>query len=144
MRVFLLGPIVDRLGERGTMRMGCVALITGFVLYPATNNIWVLAVAIMPLVPIGTALLFPSTTSLLSGQVSKADLGVTMGVAQTFAGVARSIGPVASNKAFQSLGQGWPFYLAAAIVAFVSLLSLGVKEQPAPVEGPTGETAIPT
>ncbi|HEU4761954.1 MAG TPA: MFS transporter [Gemmatimonadales bacterium] len=143
-RVFLLGPIVDRLGERGTMRLGCVALIAGFVLYPATDNIWVLAIAIMPLIPIGTALLFPSTTSLLSGQVSRADLGVTMGVAQTFAGVARSIGPVASNKAFQSLGPGWPFYLAAAVVGFVSLLSLGVKDQPPLQEGVTGETAIPT
>jgi MFS family permease len=144
MRVVLLGPIVDRLGERGTMRLGCVVLIAGFALYPATSNIWVLAIGIMPLVPIGTALLFPSTTSLLSGKVSRAELGVTMGVAQTFAGVARSIGPVASNKAFQSLGHGWPFYLAAAAVGFVTLLSFGVEKAPASFDAATGETPVPT
>ncbi|HET9604080.1 MAG TPA: MFS transporter [Gemmatimonadales bacterium] len=144
MRVFLLGPVVDRLGERGTMRLGCIALIAGFLLYPATHNIWVLAIGIMPLMPVGTALLFPSTTSLLSGQVSRAELGVTMGVAQTFAGVARSIGPVASNQAFQSLGQGWPFFLAAAVVGFVAILSRGVKAQSPALDGVTGETAIPT
>ena len=142
MRVVLLGPIVDRLGERGTMRLGCAALMAGLVLYPATDNIWILAVAIMPLIPVGTALLFPSTTSLISGQVPRAELGVTMGVAQTFAGVARSIGPVASNQAFQSLGHGSPFYLAAGMVGCVSLLSLGVRR--VSHEAPTGETPVPT
>ncbi len=144
MRVFLLGPVVDRLGERGTMQLGCIALIAGFLLYPATHNIWVLAIGFMPLLPVGTALLVPSTTSRLSGQVSRAELGVTMGVAQTFAGVARSIGPVASNQAFQSLGQGWPFFLAAAVVGFVAFLSRGVKAQSPALDGVTGETAIPT
>jgi multidrug resistance protein len=143
MRVFLLGPVVDRLGERGTMRLGCVVLIAGFLLYPATHNLWVLAIAIMPLVPIGTALLFPSTTALISASVSRAELGVTMGVAQTFAGIARSIGPVASNRAFQSLGQGWPFYLAAVIVGYVTLLAMGVQRGPA-FEGRTDETAVPS
>jgi multidrug resistance protein len=143
MRVFLLGPVVDRLGERGTMRLGCVVLIAGFLLYPATHNLWVLAIAIMPLVPIGTALLFPSTTALISASVPRAELGVTMGVAQTFAGIARSIGPVASNRAFQSLGQGWPFYLAAAVVGYVTLLAMGVQPRPA-FESRTDETAVPS
>ena len=144
MRILLLGPIVDRLGERGTMRLGCVALILGLLLYPAAHNIWVLAIVVMPLVPIGTALLFPSTTALISGQVPRAELGVTMGVAQTFAGVARSIGPVASNRAFQSLGHGWPFYLAAALIGFVTLLAMRVAPRSDVPDTPTGETAIPT
>jgi MFS family permease len=97
----------------------------------------------MPLVPIGTALLFPSTTALISASVPRAELGVTMGVAQTFAGIARSIGPVASNRAFQSLGQGWPFYLAAAVVGYVTLLAMGVQPRPA-FESRTDETAVPS
>lgn len=144
MRVVLLGPIVDRLGERGTMRLGCLVLIVGFALYPSTHNLWVLAIGIMPLVPIGTALLFPSTTALMSSRVSRAEVGVTMGVAQTFGGVARSIGPVASNRAFQSLGHGWPFFLAAGVIGVVSLLSLGVEDRPADLDAVTAETAVPT
>ena len=47
MRVFLLGPIVDRLGERGTMRIGCLAVVAGFLLYPLTTNIGVLALGVV-------------------------------------------------------------------------------------------------
>lgn len=137
MRVILLGPIVDRVGERWTMRIGCIALIAGFLLYPVTSNLWILALAVMPLVPIGTALLFPSTTSLMSARTPRHDIGVTMGVAQTFGGVARSVAPLLSTKAFQDLGHGWPFVLAAAIVSVVSLLTFRVGPDAAAAPAPS-------
>ena len=58
MRSLLLGPIVDRMGERWTMRAGALLLAAGLLLYPMPQNLWTLA-AVIPLVPIGTALLFP-------------------------------------------------------------------------------------
>ena len=79
------------------VRLGCVALIFGFLLYPVPPSIWLLAVLVMPLIPLGTALLFPSTTSLISGFTKREEIGVTMGVAQTFAGVARAIAPILST-----------------------------------------------
>jgi MFS family permease len=103
MRVFLLGPIVDRIGETWAMRAGTVALIVGLFLFPLPTHAWMLA-AIMPCVPVGTALLFPATTSLLSRHVSRAEYGTVMGVAQTFAGVSRVIAPVLATNAFQRLG----------------------------------------
>ncbi len=135
-RVVLLGPVVDRFGERNTIRIGCVALIAGFLLYPAAGNLWVLAILVMPLVPIGTALLFPSTTSMLSGRVDRRELGVTMGVAQTFGGVARSVAPVLSTALFQDLGHAWPFMAAAAIIGVVSLLAFRIGPDPGPVPAP--------
>ena len=138
MRIVLLGPIVDRIGERWTMRAGCLILIAGFLLYPAATNIWVLAIGVMPLVPIGTALLFPSTTSLISASTPKHELGVTMGVAQTFAGIARVIAPLFATKVFQDFGHGWPFMASAALVLLVGLLAIRVE--PAP-DQPAGETA---
>ena len=143
MRVFLLGPIVDRLGERGTMRIGCLALVTGFLLYPLTTNIWVLAIGVMPLVPIGTALLFPSTTSLLSARTPKRDLGVTMGVAQTFGGVARATAPLVATRIFQDLGHSWPFLVSAVVVAGVGLLAIRVEATPASGEMTPVETPVP-
>jgi MFS family permease len=141
-RIVLLGPIVDRFGERATIRIGCVALIAGFLLYPATDNLWVLAIMVMPLVPIGTALLFPSTTSLLSGRAEKRELGVTMGVAQTFGGVARAVAPVLATKIFQDYGHAWPFMAAAAVVAVVSLLAVRIGPEPAAVDVTTVETPV--
>lgn len=126
MRILLLGPIVDRLGERGTVRVGCVVLLLGCLLYPAPDSLFLLALAVMPLVPIGTALLFPSTTSLISGRTAKSELGVTMGVAQTFGGVARATSPIVSTMVFQHLGHSWPFLVSAALVGVVGMLVWGV------------------
>jgi DHA1 family tetracycline resistance protein-like MFS transporter len=138
MRSVLLGPIVARLGEARTMRAGTWILVAGLVGYTVVPNLWVLA-AIIPLVPIGTALLFPSTTALMSRASAKEELGTTMGVAQTFAGIARVTAPVVATVAFQRLGHSAPFYLAAAIVALVGLMALRVESMPAH----TGETPIP-
>jgi MFS family permease len=138
MRIVLLGPIVDRIGERWTMRVGCLTLIAGFLLYPAATSLWVLAIGVMPLVPIGTALLFPSTTSLISASTPKHELGVTMGVAQTFAGIARVIAPLFATKVFQDLGHGWPFVAAAALVLLVGLLAIRVEPS---AEEPPGDPA---
>lgn len=127
MRILLLGPIVDRLGERGTVRVGCVVLMLGCLLYPAPGSLFLLAILVMPLVPIGTALLFPSTTSLISGRTARSELGVTMGVAQTFGGVARAAAPIVGTMVFQYLGHSWPFFVSAALVGVVGFLAWGVE-----------------
>jgi multidrug resistance protein len=129
MRSALLGPIVDRLGEVRTMRTGTLLLVLGLLLYPLPRQFWAL-LAVIPLVPIGTALLFPSTTSLMSRHSDPRELGATMGVAQTFAGLARVVAPLLATAAFQRLGHGWPFYLAGACVAVVGMLAFRIQAHP--------------
>jgi MFS family permease len=129
MRSLLLGPIVDRIGEAWAMRIGTVLLVVGLVLYPRPRDLWTLALVI-PLVPIGTALLFPATTSLMSGHSDKAELGTTMGVAQTFSGLARVVAPILATVAFQRLGHGWPFYGAGLLVALVGIMAFQVDVHP--------------
>ncbi|MGH7512848.1 MAG: MFS transporter [Gemmatimonadales bacterium] len=128
MRSLLLGPIVDRLGESWTMRSGALLLATGLLLYPIPQSLWLLA-AVIPLVPIGTALLFPSTTSLMSRYSDAREVGTTMGVAQTFAGLARVVAPLAATTLFQRLGHGWPFFVAGGIVALAGLLTLQIPRE---------------
>jgi predicted MFS family arabinose efflux permease len=129
MRSLLLGPIVDRIGETWAMRLGTGLLVLGLALYPLPRDLWTLALVI-PLVPIGTALLFPATTSLMSRHSDPRELGTTMGVAQTFAGLARVIAPVLATTIFQRLGHGWPFYVAGATVALVGIMSFQVETHP--------------
>jgi multidrug resistance protein len=125
MRSLLLGPIVDRIGETWAMRIGTVLLVLGLALYPLPRDLWTLALVI-PLVPIGTALLFPATTSLMSRCTDPRELGTTMGVAQTFAGLARVAAPVLATVIFQRLGHGWPFYVAAGYVGLVGIMAFQV------------------
>lgn len=122
-RAVVLGPVIQRVGELRAMRLGTGILIAGLLLYPAVTGIWQLAL-IIPLVPMGTALLFPSTTSLMSRYSDPSEVGTTMGVAQTYGGIARAVAPLMATTAYQRLGHTAPFLVAAAIVALVALLAV--------------------
>ncbi len=135
MRSLFLGPIVRRLGEVGALRTGTVLLAAGLFLYPLVPSIWVLALVI-PLVPIGTALMFPATTTLLSHATEASELGTIMGVAQTFAGIARVAAPIIGTLAFQWLGIGSPFILAGCVVLLVSWVVFHHVHAPARVIEP--------
>ncbi len=129
MRSLLLGPIVRRLGEPGTIRLGTVLLALGLFLYPFASTLWLLA-PVMALVPIGTALLFPATTAMMSHASPKGEVGETMGSAQTFAGVARVVAPLIATSAFQRFGSGAPFFLAGGIVMLVGVLAFRLDVAP--------------
>ncbi|MEP6574668.1 MAG: MFS transporter [Gemmatimonadota bacterium] len=137
MRLVLLGPIVRRIGETWSMRVGAGFLVIGLLLYPNTHTILQLAI-VMPLVPVGTALLFPATTSLMSRASDKREIGTTMGVAQTYGGVSRVMAPLLGTQVFQRVGHAWPFYMGAGMVALVSALAFQV-DHPAP----TVDTPLP-
>lgn len=134
MRSLLLGPVVDRLGEVGALRLGTVILAIGMFLYPLVPSVWVLIIVI-PFVPIGTALMFPAVTSLLSRATEPSELGTTMGVAQTFAGIARIIAPLVGTYAFQRFGIGSPFILGGCVVSIVSWVAFNHVQRPAVVTG---------
>jgi MFS family permease len=134
MRSVCLGPIVKRIGETWAMRAGAGFLAAGFFAYPLAHSLWGLA-AVVPLVPVGTALLFPSTTALMSRASDPRALGATMGIAQTFAGVSRLVAPILATAAYQHLGHAMPFYLAGTIVlaaatAIASLARRGAAPEP--------------
>ncbi len=128
MRTIFLGPIVDRIGETWAMRIGAMLLIIGLLLYPLASSIAVLAL-IMPLVPIGTALLFPSTTALMTRGADREETGTVMGVAQTFGGVSRVVAPLMATAAFE-VNVWFPFVLGAIIVAVVTVMAFRVPVVP--------------
>ena len=119
MRAIVLGPVVTRIGEVGALRLGTVLLAIGMLMYPLVPTAW-LMIFIIPFVPIGTALMFPAVTSLLSHAVDPAELGTMMGVAQTFAGIARVIAPIVGTIMFQRVGISAPFIFGGCIVLLVS------------------------
>jgi predicted MFS family arabinose efflux permease len=128
MRAAALGPIVDRLGVVRTMRLGTLCLALGLAAVPLPRSIWSLGLAVM-LIPIGTALLFPAVTSLVSRRAGRREAGQTLGVQQTFGGIARGVGPFWAGLLFQHLGIRSPFWVAAGLVGVVGLLALRIEPE---------------
>jgi MFS family permease len=126
MRAGLLGKLVSRFGEVSLMRVGTVLMAVGLLAMPLPTRLGVFLV-VMLLIPIGTALLFPATSSLLSQRCDPKQLGQVMGVQQSFGGVARIFGPIWAGFAFQRFGPGVPFQVAGAVILFVALLTTRVQ-----------------
>ncbi len=142
MRVSLVGWFNERFGEVRTMQVGTISLLLGLALMPLPAAILpptpalVLFVFFLVLVPVGTALLFPASTSLVSQRVDRHEQGLVMGAQQTFRGIMSIIGPVGATLVFDKLGHGIPFLCAAAIVSVA--LVLAFRERP---EEPVAVTA---
>jgi MFS family permease len=142
MRALLLGPINRRLGDVRTMQLGALALGLGLALTPWPQSFVGLALVVL-LVPVGTALLFPATTSLVSRLSERRETGQSLGVQQGFGGVARMIGPIWSTAVFQHVGLAAPFWLSAALMGAVVVIALGVHQPPRPKRPASAEAAPP-
>lgn len=127
MRALVLGRVTDALGEVRVLRLGAVALTLGLLLPPLAGSVAVLALVIA-LVPIGTALLFPATTALVTHLAPDRERGQVLGVQQTFGGITRVIAPIWATAAFQGLGATVPFYIAGGIVGVVVVLAMKVRD----------------
>ncbi len=131
-RALILGKLVDRFGETRVMRMGAVSLMVGLATIPLPTDVFTLMV-VVSLVPIGTACLFPNVSALTTHRAREGELGQTLGVQQSFGGMARVLAPVWATAAFQGFGPDVPFFIAAGVVAVVTVLAFRVREKiPAP------------
>jgi MFS family permease len=142
MRALLLGPINRRLGDVKTMRTGALALGLGLALTPWAGDFVSLAIVVL-LIPIGTALLFPATTALVSRLSERRETGQNLGVQQGFGGVARMLGPIWSTAVFQHVGLAAPFWIGGGLMGLVVLISLGVHPPPRTPRKPTAAEAAP-
>ena len=134
MRVWFVGWFNARFGEIRTMQVGTISLFLGLALMPLPAAILppspaiVVFILFLTLVPVGTALLFPASTSLVSQRVPRHELGLVMGAQQTLRGIVSIVGPVGATLAFDKLGHGVPFLIAAVVVAVASRMTF--RERP--------------
>ncbi len=136
MRTVVLGPAVRRFKEFGVMRLGLFALAVGLALMPLATSVWGFAAA-MILIPVGTALLFPATSSLVSRYAPKKEVGQTLGLQQAFGGVARMVGPVGAGALFEHAGMRSPFFAGSALMALNALWLIPLSRATAAPAEPT-------
>jgi len=128
MRTAPVGWFNARLGEVRTMQVGTFLLLVGFVLVPLAPTL-PLFIAAQILLPLGTALLFPANSALVSHRADPGEIGVTLGVQQTYRGMAAIIGPGYAGLAYEKLGQEIPFFISAAIILWVIYLTFQIHAE---------------
>lgn len=94
---------------------------------PAEDNrgifgvLWIWIVVI-PL-SVGAGLIRPSLNSMMTKRVSKEEFGGILGVSSSFGSAANAAAPLLGGYLFQQYGTGAPFFLGAALMTGLFLLS---------------------
>jgi len=135
MRSLMLGPAVRRFGEVRLLRIGALTIAVGMVTLPLAASIAQLAVA-AAFVPIGTAFLFPTGTSLVSKRAAAGETGAVLGVQQSVGGVARMAGPLWAGVAFEHLGIRSPFWIGAGLMVLAAFFAAVVRDEGEEPEAP--------
>src|SRR5258708_22889002 len=98
------------------MRLGAALSALGYALLPFASSVSLFLLC-QALLPLGTALLFPANSALVSHRTDPHEFGLMMGVQQALRGVASIVGPVWAGLAYQYLGPRVPFFAFAGIIA---------------------------
>lgn len=125
----LLGPTVDRLGERRVALGGAWLLAAGLAALAAAAGTPAILLS-LTLVGAGFGYMTPSLQSLVSRRADPRDQGGTLGINQSAGSLARVIGPVAGGWAFGALGAAWQFLATAAVVGVAALWIGAMGEGP--------------
>jgi multidrug resistance protein len=120
----LVHPMVGRFGEMGTVRLGLVMNVAGFLVLATSHSWWSLVLALV-LVTAGQGLLTPALTSIVAGRADEDRRGATLGVQQSASALARVAGPIAGTAVFGHVSTGAPFALGGALAALALLLTTG-------------------
>ena len=130
----LVGPIVNRLGERTTLTAGLLLTAVGWGGSAMTYSLPVFTLMLVP-GAMGIGLCNATLSALISHAAGPGEQGRVQGAAGALESVGRTVGPVWGNGALERFGEG-SAYAAAAVLLVGAALTIG-RYQPA-----TGESRL--
>lgn len=136
----LIGRLVKKFGERRLVLTGLVFLVPGFfglILISTSSQL----LALLPLLALGTGLVNPSLSSLVSRLSTADEQGGILGIYQSMASLARIAGPFWGVFSFERYGTAFPYVTAAMVSAIATGLATIVLLQwysaGKPADGPS-------
>jgi MFS transporter, DHA1 family, tetracycline resistance protein len=130
-QAWLIGPLIRRFGAESTAKLGSVFAgvgMLGIVAVPTLS--WLF----LPLgtFGIGSALVNPSMSALVSGTAASHERGAVMGAFQGAGSLGRVFGPILASLVAQYVSIGWPFVLGAVVMVLSLWMLARVRTTPAP------------
>jgi MFS transporter, DHA1 family, tetracycline resistance protein len=133
----LIHRLSRRFGEVRLIRVGLLLLAVGFFLDGVSPSVgrWFLFVA-SALIAGGNGLYNPSLSSYTSRQASAETQGLTLGVIQSMAALARVLGPPMGGLAYELVGMRGPYFIGAAGLLTVLAISFRLAPLAARAQAP--------
>jgi len=124
----LIGRLNKRFGEVKLIQSGLVIIMTAIVIIPfigATKSFALLLIS-GPYLALGTSILNPSKSSLISRSIPPHLQGTMLGLNQSFSSLGRVIGPSVAGVLFE-LSLNIPFYVGAGMMLPAIWWSLSLR-----------------
>ena len=119
-------PIVARIGDTPTFRLGLGFGAAGLVAAAAAHSVAAFSIALVPLA-FGIGFGHPTISSLVSRVARGDEQGRVNGAASAVESLGRTIGPVWGNASLQQYGEATPYISAAVFLLLAFLLSVGFQ-----------------
>ena len=132
--------LAARFHERRLILVGLCLMSLSFLVIPMPRTVGFLMLTLI-LAAVGRGISQPPMMSLVSQRADDASRGIVMGVFQSCASAARVVGPLIAGALYDQ-GQGYPYWLAAFLVAIAALTAIKIQnvEKQDPEESLGGET----
>lgn len=135
-QMFLIGPVVKRIGERGALLLGLTFGVLGFLIYATapTGLLYLCGIPIFALM----SFTGPGMQGLMSRRVGPSEQGQLQGANASIQGITAIVGPQLftltyawnlRNPGVLNL-PGFPIMIAAGLLALGFLIALGVAKPP--------------
>lgn len=111
----LIGPLTARFGSPTLLRSGLVAIALGLLLMSSAIT-WPVLLGSLALLVLGSGLVNPSLTALVTNSADDDRRGEVLGVQQSANSLARVVGPPLAGIAFDVVGVGAQFALGSLVV----------------------------
>ena len=105
----VIGKVTKKAGERNTMIIGLLVLIASLVVLPSLRTTLQLIIT-TALMAVGSSLVTPPLTSLITKFSGPGEHGTALGVSQSFSSLGRVVGPFWGGFMLGAAGMSWPFY----------------------------------
>lgn len=128
MQTVVIRRLTQRFSDRALAAAGLGLMALGFLATAFAYDSLTLYLA-STLTPMGSGLTTPTLTSLLSREVTSREQGWILGASQSFASLARIVGPVWAGLVYDHISQGAPYW-TGSIWLIVTLLVLAFAARP--------------
>lgn len=126
----LIGKLTLLFGERRLVVMGSSLMAVGLVGLPLSAYLPLMPmsglIVATALLSMGSSCLAPSVMSLSSQLADPSEQGSILGITQSFASLARMVGPTIGGIAYDGFGHASPFYFAFATMVPAVWLGIGL------------------
>jgi DHA1 family tetracycline resistance protein-like MFS transporter len=125
----LIGPLTRRFGETRLLVVGLALQGVTFVFLPYVGTLGAMLAVLAPM-SVGSGLVQPSISSLLSRMAKREDQGGTLGIGESASAMGRIIGPEAGTFTYSHVSFGFPYVAGGVLMGVAAVVAATLLRVP--------------